>query len=367
MLEPVVAEFIRLAEIDSPSRQERALADYLIARCAELGLELFEDNAGAEIGGNAGNLIGFLPGDDREPILLCAHMDTVQSNQGLKVVIEEGKLCSQGRKHILGADDKAGVAAILEVLRRYHQTDASHPPLEILFSIAEETGLWGAKLVDLSRLRSRHGLVLDSGGRIGNVVKRSPVHYEFTIKVYGRAAHAGNSPEDGINAIQMASKIVGAIKLGRIDEYTTANIGKISGGAAFNIVPDYAELSGEVRSHQPERAVEYLEQLSAAVDRVSAELGGRGEVESTQSFPAMQLDEASRIAMATREAAAKIGLRYELVTRGGGSDANILNSRGLTCANLGIGSYLEHSTDEYIAIDDLNKLVDYLMAICEVW
>lgn len=367
LLEPVVQEFIRLAEIDSPPRQERALADYLLARCAELGVQLSEDDTGKEIGGNAGNLYGFLPGDEREPLLLCAHMDTVRSNHGLKVVIEDGKLCSQGRRHILGADDKVGIAAILEVLRRCQESRHAHPPIEVLFTIAEETGLLGAKSVDITRLHSKHGLVLDAGGRVGTVVKRSPVHYEFLIKVHGRAAHAGNSPETGINAIQIAAQIVGAIKLGRIDEYTTANIGKITGGAAINIVPDYAELTGEVRSHRPERATEYLESLSAVAKRIAAEYGGQGEVEATQSFPAMQLDEGSRIAVATRDAAAKIGLRYELVTKGGGSDANILNSRGLTCANLGIGCYLEHSNEEYVAVADLEKLVEYLMAICEVW
>lgn len=367
MDKPIVKEFINLVQIDSPSRDERRVADYLIERFAEFGISLEEDDAGKKIGGSAGNLLGLLPGDDREPLLFCAHMDTVRSNLGMEVAQTDGLLHTKEHKYILGADDKAGVAAIIELIRLLVVEKRPHPPIEIFFSIAEESGLWGAKHVDVSKLRSKAGFVLDSGGPIGNIVHKAPVHNEFTIKVYGRAAHAGANPESGINAIQIAAKIVAGISLGRIDEYTTANIGRISGGEADNIVPDLAVLNGEVRSHKPDHLEAWKERLTRTVARVSQEYHGKAEVIFAESFPALQLDSELRVVKVASEAALKSGLQPNLVATGGGSDANILNGKGISVANLSNGSYGAHSSEEHIAIEDLEKLSKYLLAITEEW
>ncbi|MBO8126399.1 MAG: M20/M25/M40 family metallo-hydrolase [Firmicutes bacterium] len=366
MTERVVQEFIQLVKIDSPSRGERELADYLKTKCQKLGLTLTEDAAGTKVSGTTGNLHGVLPGEG-EPLLLCAHMDTVRSNRGVEVVLEDGVLKTKGETHILGADDKAGIAAILELLQVLKEQREPHPPIEVLFTIGEEVGLLGAKYLNPADLVSKSGYVLDSSGPVGSVVTRSPVHNAFVIKMYGRAAHAGNNPEEGVNAIQIASRIVAGLSLGRVDEYTTANIGRITGGDADNIVPDYAELSGEVRSHEPERLLRYKENLQKVVKDVAAIHGGRAEVEFAESFPALRLSEDHKVVRVARKAAKQAGLVSALVATGGGSDANILNGKGITCANLGIGAGGEHSPREYIAVDSLVSLVKFLLQIVKEW
>lgn len=363
----VVTEFIRLVQIDSPSRNERALADYLRQRFQELGIMLTEDTAGQNINGTAGNLIGFLPGDAREPLLLCAHMDTVKSNQGIEVVTKDGKISSKNQEHILGADDKVGIAAIIQFVQDLVRRKLPHPPLELVFTVAEEIGILGAKELSITQLQSKAGYVLDSGGPIGTIVNQAPVHYEYTIKISGRAAHAGYAPEYGISAIQIGARIVTALDLGRVDEYTTANIGRISGGEADNIVPEFAQLTGEVRSHSLARAQQYLEQLRNTAVEVARDYGGVAEVRIKESFPPIQLPVEAKVIQVAQRAASKLGVEPQLVTSGGGSDANILNGRGISCANLGVGSYFEHTREEYIQTADFVLLVEYLKVIAEEW
>ncbi|MDP3043925.1 MAG: M20/M25/M40 family metallo-hydrolase, partial [Bacillota bacterium] len=244
----LVDTFMTLAKTDSVSRRERGVVDHLAGLLADIGLEYFEDEAGQAINGTAGNLIAKVPGTTAgPPLLFCTHLDTVEPGNGVKPRVDGHVIRSAGET-ILGADDKAGIAAVLEAVRVLKEQELPHPPLELVFTVAEEIGLLGIRELDFSLVKARMGFVLDSDGTPGKVITRAPSQDRIVATVIGRAAHAGINPEDGVNAIQAAAKAIANLPLGRIDEETTANIGVIRGGQATNIVPERVYLEGETRS-----------------------------------------------------------------------------------------------------------------------
>ncbi|SHF28760.1 peptidase T-like protein [Desulfofundulus australicus DSM 11792] len=359
----ILAEFLELVQVDSVSGQERAMADLLAARLQELGLEVEEDRAGAETGGEAGNLIATLPARGPErPLLLVAHMDTVEPGRGIKPVVENGIVRSAGNT-ILGGDDKAGIAAILEVLRVIVEQELAHGGLEVVFTIGEEVGLLGAKHLDTGRLRSSMGYVLDSSGPAGTIVVQAPTQDKIEAVIHGRAAHAGINPEDGINAIAVAAHAVSRMQLGRIDEETTANIGVISGGKATNIVPAYCRLEGETRSLDGGKCRAQTAAMVEVLEKTAAQFHARVEITTTTLYPEFKLDESHPAVVLAKKAAERLGLVPQLIKTGGGSDANILNSRGITCVNLGIAMQKVHTTEEFIRVEDLATNARYLLEI----
>jgi len=348
-------------EVESPSGRERKLADHLAGRLAGLGLTVREDDAGQRAGGNAGNLVARLPGRG-QPLLLCAHMDTVEPCRGVRARVADG-VVSSGGDTVLGGDDKAGIAVILEVLSVLREKDLAHAPLEIVFTVWEEGGLRGSGLLDPSLLTARYGYVLDSEGPPGSLVTRAPSQDKLVFTVRGRSAHAGISPENGINAIQAAARGVAAMQLGRLDGETTANIGIISGGRAVNIVPDTVRLEGEarslVRSKRERQTRHMVEVMQAACTAAGALL----EEEVTLLYQDFDLAEESLPVRTAVAAIRELGLSPVLAASGGGSDANIFNARGIACANLGIGMRQVHTTKEYIAVADLVVAARILLRI----
>ncbi len=351
--ERLTQEFIRLAEIASPSFRERGIADYLKHRLAGFGLEVTEDDTGDRIGGDTGNIYTCLPGDKNSPALfLCAHMDTVNMADGVKVVFKDGVFRSEGST-ILGGDDKAAIAAIIEVLEVLRRQPAQHGDLEIIFTVGEEQGLLGSKHFDCSRLKSEFGYVLDSDGDPGTMITAAPAQNQLDVIIRGRAAHAGIEPERGINAIQVAGQALARLPLGRIDAETTSNIGVIQGGKATNIIPDSCFIQGEVRSLDRAKMDSLTSKIGSEFTRAAEAAGAGSEVRVTFKYPEFHLDRDLPVFRIAAGAAGKLGLKVSYETSGGGSDANNINAAGRTAANLGIGMKQVHTTEEFLRLSDL--------------
>jgi tripeptide aminopeptidase len=361
--ERLLHDFIELVKIDSVSGQERAVCDALKVRLAAIGLTVSEDNAGGAMPGATGNILAHLDGSLPGPrILFCAHMDTVEPGRGIKPVIEaDGTIASEGET-ILGADDKAGIAAILECLRTIIDEGVPHSGITVAFTIREETGLVGAKSLDPS-LRATYGFVLDATGPPGEIVVRAPSQDKIAATVYGRAAHAGVNPEAGINAIYVAARAIAAMNLGRIDAETTANIGIISGGKAVNIVPDTVYLEGEVRSLKKEKREKHTALLCNIIEKTAREAGTRADVITTLLYDGFELGENTPVVQLALTAARRCGLAPSLTQSGGGSDANILNTRGIPTVNLAVGMENVHTTNEKISVADLVHVTKLLVEI----
>ncbi len=354
---------VELVRIDSHSRKERDVALRLEREMRELGAgTVAYDDAGKKVDGNTGNLIALFAGTrpGAPPLLLSAHMDTVVPGEGVKPVVEGDVIRSDGRT-VLGGDDKSGIAIICEILRVLRDAGIPHGPLDVVFTICEERGLAGAKHLDISKLRARSGVVLDSDSP-GFLFTRAPGANAIRVKVHGLEAHAGMAPEKGMNAIQIASEAIAGMKLGRIDDETTANLGVIHGGAAINIVPNLVELRGEARSHSDAKLEAQTAHMRSRFEEAAARhhvtVGGlvqraRVEFVAEREYEAMNVSDGSPIVRLIVAAGERIGSRVTVTGMGGGCDANILNRRGFEVANLGTGMREIHTVKEWLDVNDM--------------
>ncbi|MBD0330997.1 MAG: M20/M25/M40 family metallo-hydrolase [Thermoleophilia bacterium] len=360
--------FLELAAIESPPGGERPVADAVAAYLARLGVAVEEDDAGARVGAGAGNLLCRLPGarggDGGVRIFLCAHLDTVPPAGRVEPVVEDGVVRNAGGT-ILGADNKAAVAVMLEAARRVLEERRPHAGVELLFTPKEEVGLRGAYAFDHTRLGARVGFVYDQAAPIGEVVVGAPTQRSLELRFAGRAAHAGMYPEEGRSAIAAAARAIADMRLGRLDEETSANVGVIAGGTARNIVPDRCVVEAEVRSHADAKVSQLVQEiLDAATFGASL---AECEVEATveQTYRAYRFapgDPPVRLAAAALE---RCGFAPRYVLTGGGADANVFNERGLPCVNLANGMLDIHTPDERIAVADLEAMVDVTLALVD--
>lgn len=364
----VLALFTELAAIPSPPGEERDVADRVRGYLEELGLEVSEDDAGSRIGSNAGNLLCRLPATSRnggEPIFLCAHLDTVPPTGALEPVVEDGVVRNAGGT-ILGADNKAAVASMLEAARRIVAEERPHAGIELLFTPKEEVGLQGAKAFDASRLEARTGFVFDQGAPIGDVILGAPYARNVEVVIRGRAAHAGMAPEEGRSAIAAAARAISDLRLGRLDDETTASVGLIDGGTARNIVPDRCSFSIDVRAHNETKLSDLIREMletitfAAALEQCEAETTVE---ESYRGYRFARGDLPVTLACAALERA---GIQPRLGLTGGGADANVFNERGKACVNLANGMMDIHTPDEHIAVADLERMVDVTLALVDV-
>ncbi len=360
----LIESFMELVRIDSISREERNLADFLIEKLEDLGLEVIVDQAGEKVESNSGNIIARLRGNIKKatPIMFSAHMDTVVPGKNIKPVCDGEKIISDG-KTILGADDKAAIAALFEVLHIIKENSIPYGDIEIVFSICEEIGLKGAKNLDISSLNSQMGFVLDAGGQVGKIITTAPSQNSLEITIYGKSAHAGSNPEEGINAIQVAGFALSRMKLGRIDEETTANIGIISGGKATNIIPDEVTLKGEVRSRKEEKLEKYTERLKTIIEDTAQEFKAKAEVKINREYSCYNLSSDDQVVKTSIKAVKNMGLSPELCPSGGGSDANIFNKKGFPSVVLAIGMEKVHTVDEYILVKNLKNTAQCVLSI----
>nr|WP_236588093.1 M20/M25/M40 family metallo-hydrolase [Tumebacillus amylolyticus] len=376
----VVDTFLELVKIDTPSYFERPMADHLLKTLKELGLEVTEDDAGNKVmqglgketrellkhEKQTGNLIATLKGtvQGAPKLLFTAHMDTVVAAPGIKPQIEGDVIRTDG-KTILGADDRAGIAAILEAIRFLKENNIEHGDLQFAFTIAEETGLYGSLYLDMKKINADFAFVMDSGGPPDSIIVSSPTEVDFTVLIYGKAAHSGVNPEDGLNAISVAADAISKLKLGRIDEETTINIGIIQGGEKTNIVCDRCEILGEVRSRNEQKLSEQIAKVHSAFQMAGEKWSAKVDIREEKIYSGFNLsaeDEVVRLAM---EGLRKVGIEPKLAPRGGGSDTNNLNTKGIPAVNLGVGANKDHTVEENLRIKDLTDATRLVVGIIQ--
>ncbi len=356
--------FFEMVQVTSLSKNERVFCDFLKPILLELGGELYEDNAGVKTGGNCGNLFVTFPRDPLEgtggcntPLILNAHMDTVSPGVGIVPVMKGDNTVVSKGDTILGADDKAGIALIIEVLRALRDTGQSLRNIEALFTVSEEIGLVGAKHLEHERLNGKHCIAFDSG-KTSALILRAPALNLLKFNVYGKEAHAGVCPELGINAIMVAAEAISNMTLGRIDKDTTANIGLIEGGRATNIVPNKVTITGEARSHDLNKLQKQTQEMRQCVKNAVekyADKGGRVRFteEINMDFPLLSTPEDGFLVSQILSASEDLGLKLSLDAAGGGSDANIFQSYGIESVIMGMGMEHPHTTNESLSVTNL--------------
>ncbi|MDR3315107.1 MAG: M20/M25/M40 family metallo-hydrolase [Coriobacteriales bacterium] len=363
--ERLLATFLELVQIDSPSLHEAQVAAYCKDALEAAGCSVRFDDSRAQTGSDTGNLIATLPGTLPGKLFFSAHMDTVMPGEGIKPFIEDGIIRSEGDT-VLGGDDKSGVAAILELIRVLATSDRPHPTVGILLSVGEEVSLRGAKAMDSSAFAGEPCFVLDADGKPGVVIIGAPYQDVFEAHFHGKSAHAGVRPEAGVSAIVMAARAITAMELGRLDSATTANIGTIQGGKQNNIVADSCVITGEFRSMDKQR----LDEVKASIDTaLQGAVAGYTEEEVGVNitwgaeYTGFMVDETDPLVQLVLGEAQTLGLAAKASYTGGGSDANIFADRGLRPVTLGTGMDAIHGPNEQLAIEDLNNLTRLICAI----
>jgi tripeptide aminopeptidase len=358
--------FTELASIPSPPGEERQIADVVTRYLRDLGLDVREDDAGATVGSTIGNVYAGVEGTGAgTPLFFCAHLDTVPPTGPIEPLVEDG-IVRNAAGTILGADNKSAVAVMLEATRRVLGENRPHAGIELLFTPKEEVGLLGAAAFDAARLHARVGYVYDQAAPIGDVILGAPYSHSMEVRFHGRAAHSGMYPEEGRSAIAAAARAIADLRLGRIDDETTANVGTIHGGAAGNIVPEWCTFLAEARAHDERRLQEVVQEMLDAIAFAAGLEDCEVETEVHKSYHGYRFkrdDEVVRIAHAALE---RSGFTPSYGLSGGAADANVFNERGLQCLNLANGMQDIHTPDERIAVEDLERMVDVTLALVDV-
>ncbi len=369
-MERLADTFSSLVRIDSLSRQEKEVSRVLQGILGDLGAEISIDDAGEKLDGSTGNLVAKFKGVvNVEPLMLCGHMDTVEPGKGIDPYLDNGIFRSTGDT-ILGADDKSALAVIIEVMRVIRENRLPHGPIEVVFTVCEEAGLLGAKHMDLSLIESKMGYILDATDT-GGIFTRAPFASRFKITFNGKSAHSGASPEKGVSAVVLASKMISALPWGRIDHETTCNVGKMEGGVATNIIPETAVLLGEVRSHSREKMEDIIRDIRTTSESVTTEARQTSpdeklptvDIHVEEDFPGTNIPDDHPVVVLAREAARRLGMPMECKTTGGGADANIFFGKGIACGVLGTGMTDVHTVNESIALSDMVDAARLLLEI----
>lgn len=360
----LIEEFLELVQIDSETKYESEISSILKEKFKNLGLDVVEDNAKELTGHGAGNLICSLKGTkiEAEPIYFTSHMDTVVPGKGVKPSIKDGYIVSDGTT-ILGADDKAGLAAMLEAIRILQESNIEHGNIQFVITVGEESGLVGAKALDPSLLQATFGYAIDSNGLVGDIIVAAPTQAKLFAKIKGKTAHAGVAPEKGVSAITLAAKAISKMPLGRIDEETTANIGRFEGGQQTNIVCDYVEVLAETRSLMTEKMEKQAKKMTDAFVSTAQQYGGDVDVDVEVMYPGYNQKDGDQVVEVAKRAAKAIGRKSQLVKSGGGSDANVIAGYGIPTVNLAVGYEEIHTTNERMPIEELIKITELITAI----
>lgn len=352
--ERLVETFLELVRIDSPSGKEAQIAQRLIALLQELGAEAGLDDHG--------NVIASLAGDG-EPLLLSAHMDTVQPGEGIAPIVEDDLIRTDGST-VLGGDPKAGVSAILEGLRSLREEGRRHRAVEVAFSRSEEIGLVGARHLDYERVRARQALVFDGEGSVANITSEAPSQVTLDLRIVGRAAHAGVEPEKGLSALVIAAEFVAAYPQGRHDAETTGNVGLLSGGSARNAVPEEARLSAELRSRDKAKLQALRERVEGSVRALQEKYPeARLTLEAHDEYGSYKLGPDDAVVRLASAALRRIGLEPRLLASGGGTDGNIFTTKGIEAVVVGLGGEHFHTKQETLSIPNMLDAARFCEAV----
>ena len=345
----LIDTFVNLIKIDSPSFGEKEIGDFLASYLAGIGFVVRFQKYGRSF-----NLIAKKGKRRSLPLILSAHMDTIEPTSGITFSVEKDRIRSTGNT-VLGADDKSALAQILEALTVLHESENPHCNVEIIFTSAEERGLVGARNLDFTSIKGRHALVLDSGGSVGNLVIGAPTHIRYTMTVTGKSAHAGIEPEKGISAIKVASEIIASVPDGRIDSDTTANIGIIEGGTATNVVPREVVIRGELRSHKNRTLNTTQKRLFQAAVRIAGKHRAGLNIAKDVEYSSFRIPKSDPFLNYMKKVFKECGIEPQTAKTGGGSDANIFHRHGIMAVNMSTGMQKVHSPEEFIMLDDLYK------------
>lgn len=363
----LVEEFMELVRVDSETRHEENISRVLKEKFSALGLEVVEDDSAEKSGHGSGNLIATLAGTEgageAPAIFFTSHMDTVTPGKGIQPRLDDDGYIRSDGTTILGSDDKAGIAAMLEAIRVIGEQNVAHGQIQFVITAGEESGLAGSRTMNARTIAAEFGYALDSNGKVGEIAVAAPTQAKIDIVFTGKSAHAGVNPEDGVSAIQVASKAVSRMKLGRIDHETTANIGSFSGGGATNIVCERVELHAEARSLLREKLDRQIESMRSACLSAADELGAELDFRSEVIYPAFRYTERDEVVQTAVRALGRIGLKAKTFHTGGGSDANIFNGMGIPTVNLAVGYEKIHTTSEQMPASELVKAAELVVAI----
>ncbi|WP_129704694.1 tripeptidase T [Priestia megaterium] len=360
----IVDLFIELVQVDSETKHEEKIAVVLKEKFTALGVEVVEDDAKEKTGHGANNLICTLPATKEgvDIIYFTSHMDTVVPGNDIKPSIEDGYIKSDGTT-ILGADDKAGLAAMLEAITVLKEENIAHGKIEFIITVGEESGLVGAKALDSSLVTAKFGYALDSDGKVGDIIVAAPTQAKVNATIYGKTAHAGVAPERGVSAITIASRAISKMPLGRIDKETTANIGRFEGGTQTNIVCDRVDILAEARSLIPEKMEAQVAKMKEAFETAAQEMGGRAEVDIKVMYPGFKFGDGDHVVEVAKKAVANIDRPSRLLQSGGGSDANVIAGFDIPTVNLAVGYEDIHTTNEKIPVEELVKTSELVVSI----
>jgi tripeptide aminopeptidase len=357
--------FLELAALPTPPGDERAAADVVLRYLRELGLDPDEDDAGPSIDSNMGNIYARLePTAEGTPLFFCAHLDTVPPSGPLQPVVEDGVVRNAGGT-ILGADNKSAAAAMLEGARRVLAENRPHAGIEFVFTPREEVGLIGAYAFDESRLHAEIGYVYDQAGPIGEIVLGAPWSQSMEVRFHGRAAHSGMFPEEGRSAIQAAARAIADLRLGRVDEETTANVGTITGGTAGNIVPEWCSFLAEARCQDEDRLHDVVQEMVDAFAFAATATDCEVETTLRKSYVGYRFKQSDDVVQLAATALQRCGHEVSYALSGGGADANVFNEHGRRCLNIANGMTDIHTPNEHIAVADLDAMVDVTLALVD--
>lgn len=351
--------FLEIAQINALSGSEKPVAEYIKSYLSKYNYTFFEDDSKEFTKSNTGNLICKVGGGG--DFIFTSHMDTARPTENVKPIISKDKITSSGDT-VLGVDNRAGIAALLYTLERIAKEKIPVKDFTVAFTTCEETTLFGSKHLGING-SIKKGFVFDSGYRPGNFIYSACGAIGFKMKIIGKASHSGISPEKGINSLQVASKAISQLPLGRIDEETTINIGTIKSGSAVNVIPALTELEGEVRSFDLKKAENYFDLLVETFKKEAEIHKAKIEYDYYWDFKPYTISESSSVYQSVVNAIKKVGLKPVSKISLGGSDANSLNARGIESINLGIGAQNPHSDEEFIFIEDLVKTADLALEL----
>lgn len=360
----LVSLFKELCLINAPALEERECVDFMKHYLSEAGIEHFEDEAGTIIGGNAGNVIATVPGNKpgAPRIFLSAHFDTVEPTANLTILEEDGILKSDGST-ILGADDKGGMAPIIEAIHMLRETQAEHGDIVLLFSVSEEIGLKGAEALKIEDLNLDFGYVLDTGPPVGTFVTRTATHDKIDFLIHGKPAHAGKDPENGINAISVMAEAVSHMKVGRVGPETTSNLGIVTGGTAVNVVCPFVHIRGEARSTSVAELDAQVDHMIQCMNDAAEKFGTTVEITHHRHYNSYHVADDAPVVRIAQQAARKLGFTGDLRTTLGGSDANKYNAKGVPSIVVATGMEKIHTHEEQISIESLVQTAELIYAI----